>query len=99
MAIDLVSVRNRAGGVIAIPPARLSRSPAMVDSVTLSEKYQISIPKAVREAYGFQPGQKFAFVPNGHGGLSFVRVPAIDEMIGSMEGANPDGYRDRNDRY
>jgi AbrB family looped-hinge helix DNA binding protein len=71
----------------------------MGNTVTLSEKYQISIPKAVREAYGFKPGQKFAFVPNGHGGLSFVRVPTRDEMFGIMKGANPEGYRDRNDRY
>jgi AbrB family looped-hinge helix DNA binding protein len=67
-------------------------------TTTLSSKYQISIPKEVREAQGWKPGQEFAFVPRG-GGVVLVPVPTIEELFGMARGANPDGYRDRDDRY
>jgi AbrB family looped-hinge helix DNA binding protein len=69
-----------------------------MNAVTLSSKFQISIPKEVRESQGWKPGQKFAFVPRG-GGYELVPVPKLDELFGSMKGANPKDYRDRNDRY
>ena len=64
----------------------------------LSTKYQISIPKAVREEQGWEAGQEFAFVPKGKGVL-IVPVPKIEELFGIMKGANPANYRDRDDRY
>ena len=64
----------------------------------LSSKFQISIPKAVRDENGWRAGQEFAFVPQS-GGVLLVPVPTIDELFGSMKGANPENYRDRNDRY
>jgi AbrB family looped-hinge helix DNA binding protein len=71
----------------------------MGNVVTLSEKFQISIPKEVREQQGWKAGQKFAFVPDGTGGVRLVRVPTREELFGSARGADPTGYRDRNDRY
>jgi len=70
----------------------------MNDIATLSSKFQISVPKAVREAQAWKPGQKFAFVPRG-GGYILVPVPHRDALTGIAKGANPKGYRDRNDRY
>ena len=35
------------------------------DTARLSSKFQISIPKAVRAAQGWQAGQVFAFIPRG----------------------------------
>ena len=70
----------------------------MADTATLSAKFQISIPKAVRAARKWKPGQKFAFIPKGSGVL-LVPVPELDELIGIARGANTEGYRDRNDRY
>jgi AbrB family looped-hinge helix DNA binding protein len=67
------------------------------DVATLSSKFQISIPKAVRAARKWQPGQKFAFVPKD-GGIMLVPVPGQEDLAGSMRGTNPDNYRDRNDR-
>ena len=69
----------------------------MTDTTTLSEKFQISIPKAVREVQGYKPGQRFAFVPKGTG-IILVPVPTLEELAGSAKGANPAGWRDRNDR-
>ncbi len=66
---------------------------------TLSSKYQISIPKAIREKQGWKPGQKFAFVPDGDSGIVLVAIPTVEEMRGMFRGANPEGYRDRDERY
>lgn len=70
----------------------------MADTATLSSKFQISIPKAVREKQGWQPGQEFVFLPKG-GGVMLVPVPTLDDLRGIAEGADPTGYRDRQDRY
>ena len=67
-------------------------------NVTLSSKFQISIPKEVRESEGWKAGDRFAFVPDD-GGYAFVRVPTHDELAGSAKGADSSNYRDRNDRY
>ncbi|MGD9816882.1 MAG: AbrB/MazE/SpoVT family DNA-binding domain-containing protein [Hyphomonadaceae bacterium] len=70
----------------------------MADTATLSSKFQISIPKAVREAQGWEAGQEFVFIPKGSGVL-LVPVPTREEMFGLAEGADPSDYRDRRDRY
>mgnify|MGYP000683697123 CR=1 FL=1 len=70
----------------------------MANTATLSSKFQISIPKEIREKEKWKPGQKFAFVAKG-GGYALVRIPTFDEMRGIAKGANPEGYRDRQDRY
>lgn len=67
------------------------------DTATLSAKFQISIPKAVREPRAWRAGQIFAFVPKGDG-LMLVPVPARDELRGLAKGANPSGFRDRRER-
>ena len=64
----------------------------------LSSKYQISIPKAVRERLAWRPGQKIAFIDEGEGVL-MVPVPDREALAGMARGANTDNYRDRNDRY
>ena len=70
-----------------------------MSSVTkLSSKYQISIPKSVREAQSWRAGQEFAFIPKGKGVL-IMPVPSIEDLRGIAKGANKDGYRDRKDRY
>lgn len=69
----------------------------MTETATLSAKYQISIPKPVRVAQHWEAGQRFAFVPKGSGVL-LVPIPELEELRGMAKGANPEGYRDRNDR-
>jgi AbrB family looped-hinge helix DNA binding protein len=70
----------------------------MPDIATLSAKFQISIPKAVRNAHHWKPGQQFAFIPKGTG-VVLVPVPAREDLFGIAEGANTEDYRDRQDRY
>jgi AbrB family looped-hinge helix DNA binding protein len=67
------------------------------ETATLSAKFQISIPKAIRTARHWQAGQVFAFIPKGEGML-LVPVPKREELAGLARGAKPEGYRDRADR-
>jgi len=67
------------------------------DTATLSAKFQISIPKAVRRGKGWRAGQVFAFIPKGEGVL-LVPVPEVSALGGLARGARRTGYRDRNDR-
>lgn len=70
----------------------------MSDTATLSAKYQISIPKAVRTEQQWSAGQEFVFIPKGKGVL-LMPVPSLDDLRGLAEGADPSDYRDRKDRY
>ena len=70
----------------------------MSATTTLSSKFQISIPKAVREQQHWQPGQEFVFIPKGHGVL-MMPVPEKNELAGLAKGARKTDYRDRDDRY
>lgn len=69
----------------------------MSDTATLSSKFQISIPKAVRTAQGWEAGLTFVFIPKGTGVL-LVPVPKRESLKGLARGASATGYRDRSDR-
>jgi AbrB family looped-hinge helix DNA binding protein len=70
----------------------------MPSTATLSSKFQISIPKAVREAQHWEAGQEFVFIPKGKGVL-MMPVPDAVQLAGIARGARTDDYRDREDRY
>lgn len=69
----------------------------MTETATLSSKFQISIPKAIRMANHWEAGLTFAFLPKGSGVL-LVPVPERQALAGLAKGANTEGYRDRSDR-
>jgi len=69
----------------------------MAETATLSSKFQISIPKAIRTAQHWEAGLTLAFIPKGTGVL-LVPVPKREALQGLAKGANPDGHRDRTDR-
>ena len=66
-------------------------------SVTLSSKYQIVIPKEIRELLKLRPGQKLAFIPSG-AGVKLVRVPELEELFGIIPKDAPPFERDETDR-
>lgn len=70
----------------------------MADRATLSTKFQISIPKRVREAQHWQVGQEFVFIPKGEGVL-LLPVPELAGLKGLAKGADKTQVRDRNDRF
>lgn len=70
----------------------------MTSTATLSSKFQISIPKAVRDEQHWEAGQEFVFIPKGKGVL-VMPVPELEELAGIAKGAQKSDYRDRKDRY
>jgi AbrB family looped-hinge helix DNA binding protein len=70
----------------------------MPETATLSSKFQISIPKAIRSAQHWEAGLMFAFIPKGKGVL-LVPVPQRDALKGIAKGAQASDYRDRADRF
>jgi len=66
----------------------------MASSTTLSSKFQISIPKAVRDEQRWEAGQEFVFIPKGKG----VLIMPV-QLSGLAKGARKEGYRDRKDRF
>ena len=70
----------------------------MATKTKLSSKFQISIPKSVREAQKWEAGQELVFIPKGKGVL-VIPAPTLQELKGIAKGANGDDYRDRKDRY
>jgi AbrB family looped-hinge helix DNA binding protein len=70
----------------------------MTATATLSSKFQISIPKAVRDQQHWVAGQQFVFIPKGKGVL-VMPVPELAQLAGIARGANTEGVRDRQDRF
>jgi AbrB family looped-hinge helix DNA binding protein len=56
-----------------------------VDTVKLSPKYQIVIPKEVREALDLQPGQEVA-VLRYRGRIELIPMRPVKEMRGLLRG-------------
>lgn len=54
---------------------------------TISTKYQIVIPRQVREQFNLQPGQKVMFIPYRNS-IRLVIVPPIDQALGIFKGLN-----------
>jgi len=66
-------------------------------SVTLSSKFQLSIPKSIREEMNLRAGQKFAIIPKGDT-IILAPIRPLEEMRGLLKGADTSNYRDRADR-
>ena len=66
-------------------------------SATLSSKYQLAIPKAIRDELGLQAGQKFAVITKGNI-IELIPLHSLEAARGMFKGADPTGYRDRKDR-
>ncbi|MCY7371867.1 MAG: AbrB/MazE/SpoVT family DNA-binding domain-containing protein, partial [Polaromonas sp.] len=68
-----------------------------MSTAVLSSKFQISIPKDVREALHLRAGQRIAFLRIGST-LKLVPVPDIEDLFGIARGAETQNYRDRSTR-
>jgi len=65
--------------------------------VTVSPKYQVVIPKEVREKMKIRPGQKVEiFIYNGQ--VEFIPVRPLKEMRGFLKGIDSTVERDEDDR-
>lgn len=59
-----------------------------MQQVKVSPKFQVVIPKPVREMLGIRPGQRLQVIPYGHR-IEFVPVRHIREMRGFLAGMDP----------
>ncbi len=69
----------------------------MADVITLSSRYQIVIPKAVRELVGWKPGDKLVPLVRGRH-VTLVPLRPLKEMRGFIKGAKIGEIRDHEDR-
>jgi AbrB family looped-hinge helix DNA binding protein len=70
----------------------------MASTATLSSKYQISVPKIIRDELHWEAGQEFVFIPKGKGVL-LMPLPNLEQLAGMVRGARTEDYRDREDRF
>ena len=66
-------------------------------TVTVSSKYQVVIPREIRERFHFEPGQRVMFIPYENS-IRIVIVPSIEEAHGIYEGIDTDPQREKEDR-
>lgn len=66
-------------------------------AATISSKYQVVIPRQVREQFGVKPGWKLVFIPFKNT-LRVVIVPPIEEAEGFLKGIDTRIVRDEQDR-
>lgn len=65
---------------------------------TISSKYQVVIPKPVRERLNLKPQQKLTVIEKD---TMVILVPqaSLDELRGIAAGVKTDNYREKKDRY
>jgi AbrB family looped-hinge helix DNA binding protein len=75
----------------------LEREVLMATAV-VSPKFQIVIPKEIRERMGLRPGQVVSLIDRG-GIISIVPQQPISQLRGIAKGMSYEGYRDETDRF
>jgi AbrB family looped-hinge helix DNA binding protein len=69
-----------------------------IAETTVSPKFQVVIPKRVREQAGVKPGQKFTVLARRGGLITLVPVRPLREYRGFAKGIPTEGFRDESDR-
>ena len=68
-----------------------------MNTVTVSPKYQIVIPLAVREEMGIRPGERMQVIAFDDR-IELVPLRPMQEMKGFLKGLDPRFQRDEDDR-
>ncbi len=68
-----------------------------METVTLSSKYQLVIPRGARDRMSLKPGAKLTVIDKG-GVLFLVPSRSMKDFRGVAKGARPAGLRDKKDR-
>lgn len=68
-----------------------------MDTVTISSKYQMVIPRSIRKKWDIKPGQKVRLIVYGNR-LEVVPVRDIKEARGFLKGMSSDIEREEEDR-
>jgi len=85
--MPLVSITYKLNGIVEV----------VVQIVTVSHKFQVVIPKAIRDSLNIRPGQKIqAIAYSGH--VEFIPIRDIKELLGSLKGMDVSDPREHEDR-
>ena len=68
-----------------------------MDAVTVSKKYQVVIPRAVRERMKIRPGEKFQVI-SFDDRIELVRTQPMSRMRGFLKGLDSAFAREKKDR-
>lgn len=68
-----------------------------MNAVTISPKFQVVIPKSIREQLKLVPGQKIQAIAYGDR-IEFIPIKPASEMRGMLRGLDTSFERDREDR-
>lgn len=67
-----------------------------MSTVTVSPKYQVVIPRDVRDEFPIIPGQKMTWIVKGKT-LKLVPLLSWDELRGIARGIDTEGYREEHE--
>jgi len=68
-----------------------------MDTVTVSPKFQVVIPRRIREKMGLKPGEKLQVIYINDR-IELVPIRPMSEMKGFLKGLDPAFERDEEDR-
>ena len=68
-----------------------------MDTVILSPKFQVVIPRRVRERIGLRPGEKLQVI-SFDDRIELIPIRPMSEMKGFLKGMDPTFKRDKGDR-
>ncbi len=68
-----------------------------MNAVTVSPKYQVVIPRAVRDQMHIRPGEKLQVI-SFDDRIELVRTPPIKKMRGFLKGLDGSFQREKKDR-
>ena len=66
----------------------------MMSTVTISPKYQVVIPKEIREALGIKPGEKAEIIPYENR-IELILLKNIKKMRGFLKGIDTTVKREK----
>ena len=68
-----------------------------MNTVTISPKYQVVIPRSIRERMGLQPGEKLQVISFDNR-IELIPIRPMHEMKGFLKGLDSSFERERDDR-
>jgi AbrB family looped-hinge helix DNA binding protein len=67
-----------------------------METTVVSSKFQVVIPRKIREKFNVKPGQRVMFIPYQKS-LRMVIVPSIQEAYGMLKGMSTQDLREEED--
>lgn len=68
-----------------------------MNTVTVSPKFQVVIPKLIREKMHIHPGEKLELISFDNR-IELIRIKPMREMKGFLKGLDPSFQREKEDR-